>query len=147
MIKHEYLNRIVASSVAIALGPLALTGCTPEYDGWKGCDQAEIRPGVANVRPNINSRLIELNDGNEDLVYDTTHFAADTNQDAMDAIFGIYEQVYGMGYVELQSGDSVPFCVTDDGVKSFDLGGLIEVKGHEYSLADNSWQAATVAEN
>ena len=142
---YEIRTRIIATGLAATLGPLALAGCTPEYDGWTGCDQAKIRPGVANVRPHINARLIELNDGDEDLVYDSTHFAADTSQDAMHALFDIYEQVYGKGYVEVQTGDKIPFCVTKDGVKSFDLGGWIEVKGDEYSLTDSSWQAVTVA--
>lgn len=146
MIKPESRTRILASSFAFILGPLALTGCTPDYDGWHGCEQAEIRPGPANVRLNINARLIELNKGNRDLVNDSTHFAADTSKDAMDAIFSIYDQVYDREYMELQAGDKVPFCVTKDGVKSFDLGGTIEVKAHDYNLADNSWQAVTVAQ-
>lgn len=140
----EFRNRIVAVGLTAALGPLALSGCSEsEYDGWTGCDQATILPGISHVRPSINARIEELNGSDEQLNNGTMEFAPDTNADAMHAIFQIYEQVYGDKYVTLQAGDKVPFCVNERGIKSFDIGGEIVVKKHEYSLVSDKWQAAS----
>ncbi len=114
-----------------------------KYDGWVGCDQAIISPGVANVRPHIDARIAELNNGTEQLKNGSMHFAENTNTDANASLHEIYAQLYGKGYVEVQSGDEVPFCVAEDGTKSFDPKGEFIVKNVAYESVDAEWQQVT----
>jgi hypothetical protein len=133
----------VATAGTLAV-ELVTAGCGPQYDGWEGCDQAEILPGVNYVGPSINARL-EAIDKAEGTHTELKGGMRDTNKAALKAFQTVYQQVYGEKRVVLQTGDVVPFCVNDSREVSFDHGGEILVKDHRYSFTetDGQWQAAS----
>jgi|GEM_PF-5376727 len=134
-------ERIAVATIMLS-GALALSGCTPHYDGAVGCYRATLSPDYDSLREALIHDIKHRGDSNQ-INNGSMHGLGGAANEAGAAITAIYAQKYGAAnHVLLQSGDSFAYCLHSDGTIEFDQSQAVIASGDRYVYRHDDWQQA-----